>query len=97
MENLQGALARVFEYRAREFDKMKRGGAAAGDVVSVNLVSLKGGVPSELTASFADAKFVMNMQARERPRALPLHPSAPPHRATRCSGARQTRLLRTNC
>lgn len=61
MERLQGAVARVFEFREVEFAKM-RAGAAAGEVTSVNLAYLRGGVAQDASAPFYDAKFVMNLQ-----------------------------------
>ena len=62
MEKLQGALARIFAFRAAQFDKVKRGEAAAGEVISINMVSLRGGVPEDVAAPFHAAKFSMNVQ-----------------------------------
>jgi hypothetical protein len=41
---------------------MQRGEAAPGEVISINMVSLKGGVPEDAAAPFADARFTMNLQ-----------------------------------
>ena len=62
MEALQGAIARIFQYRKEQFDAVKRGDAVPGGVVSVNMVYLRGGVPTQTDAAFHDAAFVMNMQ-----------------------------------
>jgi aminoacylase len=62
MQNLQGALARIFAFRETEFDKVKRGEAVSGAVTSINMVSLRGGVPNQPGAAFHDVTFHMNMQ-----------------------------------
>ena len=62
MENLAGAVARIFAFRAEQFERVKRGEAVAGAVTSVNMVYLRGGVPSQPGAAFNDATFHMNMQ-----------------------------------
>jgi aminoacylase len=62
MENLAGAIARIFAFRAEQFERVKRGEAVPGAVTSVNMVYLRGGVPSQPGAPFADASFHMNMQ-----------------------------------
>ena len=38
------------------------GTAAPGEVISINMVSLKGGVPEDAGALFGDTKFIMNLQ-----------------------------------
>ena len=40
----------------------QRGEAAPGAVISINLVSLKGGIAESSTDSFDNAKFIMNLQ-----------------------------------
>jgi len=40
----------------------QRGEAAPGAVISINLVSLKGGIAESASAPFNDAKFIMNLQ-----------------------------------
>ena len=40
----------------------QRNEAAPGAVISINLVSLKGGIAESSSASFDDAKFIMNLQ-----------------------------------
>ena len=62
MEQLQGAIARIFAYRAEQFDRVKKGEAVAGAVTSVNMVYLRGGVPTTTECPFHDCAFVMNMQ-----------------------------------
>ena len=41
---------------------LQRKEAAPGAVISINLVSLKGGIAESASASFDDAKFIMNLQ-----------------------------------
>ena len=62
MEALHGAVGRLLAFRKSEFDKVKAGAAAPGDVVSVNLAYLRGGVAADQSAPCGDAKFVMNLQ-----------------------------------
>ncbi|GER54044.1 aminoacylase-1 [Striga asiatica] len=58
MENLLKSIEIVRRYRAAQFDLVKGGVKAEGDVVSVNMVFLKAGTPSP-------NGFVMNLQPSE--------------------------------
>ncbi|CAA0837000.1 Peptidase M20/M25/M40 family protein [Striga hermonthica] len=58
MENLLKSIESVRRYRAAQFDLVKGGVKAEGDVVSVNMVFLKAGTPSP-------TGFVMNLQPSE--------------------------------
>ncbi|WCJ28577.1 Peptidase M20/M25/M40 family protein [Euphorbia peplus] len=58
MENLLKSIESVRRFRASQFDLVKAGLKAEGEVVSVNMVSLKAGIPSP-------TGFVMNMQPSE--------------------------------
>lgn len=51
MENLLKSLELISRYRAGQFDLVKNGKAAEGDVVSVNLVFLKSGRPTPTVSS----------------------------------------------
>lgn len=51
MENLMKSVEAVRRFRAAQFDLVKAGVKAEGEVVSVNLVYLKAGIPSP-TVSF---------------------------------------------
>jgi hypothetical protein len=46
----------------RHFLKHQRGEAAPGEVISINMISLRGGVLEEPAAPFSAAKFIMNVQ-----------------------------------
>ncbi|GAB4853000.1 hypothetical protein Ancab_017189 [Ancistrocladus abbreviatus] len=58
MENLLKSIEIVRRFRASQFDMVKAGLKAEGDVVSVNMVFLKAGTPSP-------TGFVMNLQPSE--------------------------------
>nr|XP_010932091.1 aminoacylase-1 [Elaeis guineensis] len=58
MENLMKSVEAVRRFRAAQFDLVKAGMKAEGEVVSVNLVYLKAGTPSP-------TGFVMNLQPSE--------------------------------
>ncbi|ESQ53063.1 hypothetical protein EUTSA_v10025205mg [Eutrema salsugineum] len=58
MENLLKSIESIRRFRASQFDLLKAGGTAEGDVVSVNMVFLKAGTPSP-------TGFVMNLQPSE--------------------------------
>jgi hypothetical protein len=42
--------------------RTQRGEAAPGEVISINMISLRGGVPEEPAAPFSAAKFIRNVQ-----------------------------------
>lgn len=46
MENLLKSIESIRRFRASQFDLLKAGGTAEGDVVSVNMAFLKAGTPS---------------------------------------------------
>lgn len=58
MENLLKSIESITRFRASQFDLVKAGFKAEGDVVSVNMVFLKAGTPSP-------TGFVMNLQPSE--------------------------------
>ncbi|XP_010544624.1 PREDICTED: aminoacylase-1 [Tarenaya hassleriana] len=58
MENLMKSIELVTKFRETEFDNVKAGKAANSEVISVNPVYLKAGIPSP-------TGFVMNMQPSE--------------------------------
>eukprot|EP00257_Ricinus_communis_P014232 XP_015571854.1 aminoacylase-1 isoform X1 [Ricinus communis] len=58
MENLLKSIETIRRFRASQFDLVKSGLKAEGEVVSVNMVSLKAGTPSP-------TGFVMNLQPSE--------------------------------
>ncbi|KAM1243789.1 hypothetical protein ACFX2G_036002 [Malus domestica] len=58
MENLLKSIESVRRFRAAQFDLVKAGLKAEGEVISVNMVFLKGGTPTP-------TGFVMNMQPSE--------------------------------
>ncbi|GAU34742.1 hypothetical protein TSUD_17150 [Trifolium subterraneum] len=58
MENLLKSIESIRRYRASQFDLIKAGLKADGDVVSINLAFLKAGTPSP-------TGFVMNLQPSE--------------------------------
>ncbi|KAJ0965086.1 hypothetical protein J5N97_026224 [Dioscorea zingiberensis] len=58
MENLMKSVEAIRRFRAAQFDMVKSGEKAEGEVVSVNLVFLKAGTPSPTS-------FVMNLQPSE--------------------------------
>ncbi|KAL6506779.1 hypothetical protein OROHE_022216 [Orobanche hederae] len=58
MENLLKSIESVRRFRAAQFDLVKAGVKAEGDVISVNMVFLKAGTPSP-------TGFVMNLQPSE--------------------------------
>ncbi|XP_065853387.1 uncharacterized protein [Euphorbia lathyris] len=58
MENLFKSIESVRRFRASQFDLLKAGFKAEGEVISVNMVFLKAGIPSP-------TGFVMNMQPSE--------------------------------
>ncbi|MED6135575.1 hypothetical protein PIB30_047778 [Stylosanthes scabra] len=58
MENLLKSIENIRRFRASQFDLVKAGLKAEGDVVSVNMVFLKAGTPSP-------TGFVMNLQPSE--------------------------------
>ncbi|KAG7544402.1 Peptidase M20 dimerization domain [Arabidopsis suecica] len=58
MENLLKSIESIRRFRASQFDLLKAGGIAEGDVVSVNMAFLKAGTPSP-------TGFVMNLQPSE--------------------------------
>lgn len=58
MENLLISIESIRRFRASQFDLLKAGGTAEGDVVSVNMAFLKAGTPSP-------TGFVMNLQPSE--------------------------------
>ncbi|XP_043710944.1 aminoacylase-1-like [Telopea speciosissima] len=58
MENLQKSIESVRRFRAAQFDMLKSGLKAEGEVISVNMVFLKAGTPSP-------TGFVMNLQPSE--------------------------------
>ncbi|KAK7310331.1 hypothetical protein RJT34_07784 [Clitoria ternatea] len=58
MENLLKSIEAIRRFRASQFDLIKAGFKAQGDVVSVNMVFLKAGTPSP-------TGFVMNLQPSE--------------------------------
>ncbi|CAJ1933015.1 unnamed protein product [Sphenostylis stenocarpa] len=58
MENLLKSIESIRRFRASQFDLIKAGLKAEGDVVSVNMVFLKAGTPSP-------TGFVMNLQPSE--------------------------------
>ncbi|KAI3409136.1 N-acyl-L-amino-acid amidohydrolase [Psidium guajava] len=58
MENLLKSIESVRRFRASQFDMVKAGLKAEGEVISVNIVSLKAGTPSP-------TGFVMNLQPSE--------------------------------
>ncbi|XP_057453618.1 uncharacterized protein LOC130745407 [Lotus japonicus] len=58
MENLLKSIESIRRYRASQFDLIKAGLKAEGEVVSVNMVFLKAGTPSP-------TGFVMNLQPSE--------------------------------
>ncbi|KAJ4869365.1 Peptidase M20/M25/M40 family protein [Raphanus sativus] len=49
MENLLKSIESIRRFRASQFDLLKAGGTAEGDVVSVNMAFLKAGTPSPTT------------------------------------------------
>ncbi|EFH55809.1 hypothetical protein ARALYDRAFT_345276 [Arabidopsis lyrata subsp. lyrata] len=59
MENLTKSIESIMRFRASEFDQLKTGLEADGDVVSINMVYLKAGTPTP------DNGFVMNLQPSE--------------------------------
>lgn len=59
MENLMGCLERVMKFRESQFWRVKTGELMNSEVVSVNLVYLKGGAPTP------DGGYVMNVQPSE--------------------------------
>ncbi|XP_020591009.1 aminoacylase-1 isoform X2 [Phalaenopsis equestris] len=61
MENLAKSLEVIRKFRASQFDLVKAGRKAEGEVVSVNMVFLKAGTPS----STSRTGFVMNIQPSE--------------------------------
>ncbi|BBN12275.1 aminoacylase [Marchantia polymorpha subsp. ruderalis] len=58
MENLRISLDKIAEFRTSEFDKVKSGEKAEGEVISVNNVYLTAGTPTP-------TGFVMNLQPSE--------------------------------
>lgn len=46
IENLLKSIESIRRFRASQFDLLKAGGTAEGDVVSVNMAFLKAGTPS---------------------------------------------------
>lgn len=58
MENLFTSIESIRRFRAAQFDLVKAGLKAEGEVISVNMVSLKAGTPSP-------TGFVMNLQPSE--------------------------------
>lgn len=58
MENLFKSIETIRRFRAAQFDLVKSGSKAEGEVVSVNMVFLKAGTPSP-------SGFVMNLQPSE--------------------------------
>nr|GMD05909.1 aminoacylase-1 isoform X2 [Ipomoea batatas] len=58
MENLFTSIESIRRFRAAQFDLVKAGLEAEGEVISVNMVSLKAGTPSP-------TGFVMNLQPSE--------------------------------
>ncbi|GAB4844892.1 hypothetical protein Ancab_038283 [Ancistrocladus abbreviatus] len=58
MENLMKSIEAMTKFREAQFDVVKRGWAANSEVISVNPVYLKAGIPSP-------SGFVMNMQPSE--------------------------------
>ncbi|KAL0454006.1 UNVERIFIED_CONTAM: Aminoacylase-1 [Sesamum latifolium] len=58
MENLLKSIESVRRFRAAQFDMVKAGLKAEGEVISVNMVFLKAGTPSP-------TGFVMNLQPSE--------------------------------
>ncbi|XP_020526239.1 aminoacylase-1 [Amborella trichopoda] len=58
MENLQKSLESVWRFRASQFDLLKSGLKEEGEVISVNPVFLKAGIPSP-------TGFIMNLQPSE--------------------------------
>ncbi|GAB2267699.1 hypothetical protein Dimus_002682 [Dionaea muscipula] len=58
-ENLMKSVEAISKFREAQFDVVKRGWAANSEVISVNSVYLKAGIPS------ASGGFVMNMQPSE--------------------------------
>ncbi|XP_010431747.1 PREDICTED: aminoacylase-1-like isoform X1 [Camelina sativa] len=58
MENLLKSIESIRRFRASQFDLLKAGGTAEGDVVNINMVFLKAGTPSP-------TGFVMNLQPSE--------------------------------
>lgn len=52
MENLLKSIESVRRFRASQFDMVKAGLKAEGEVISVNMVSLKAGTPSPSVSSF---------------------------------------------
>ncbi|XP_031112387.1 aminoacylase-1-like isoform X1 [Ipomoea triloba] len=58
MENLFKSIESIRRFRAAQFDLVKAGLKAEGEVISVNMVSLKAGTPSP-------TGFVMNLQPSE--------------------------------
>lgn len=58
IENLLKSIESIRRFRASQFDLLKAGGTAEGDVVSVNMAFLKAGTPSP-------TGFVMNLQPSE--------------------------------
>lgn len=61
MENLSKSLELIRRFRASQFDLVKSGRKAEGEVVSVNMVFLRAGSPS----STSQTGFVMNVQPSE--------------------------------
>ncbi|CAJ2674015.1 unnamed protein product [Trifolium pratense] len=59
MENLLKSIEIIRRYRASQFDLIKAGLKADGDVVSINMAFLKAGTPSPTTG------YVMNLQPSE--------------------------------
>lgn len=62
MGRLQGALARVAAFRATQVALVRSGAKQAGEVTSINVVYLRGGVATEAGAPFGEARFAMNVQ-----------------------------------
>jgi len=52
MENLLKSIESIRRFRASQFDLLKAGGIAEGDVVSVNMAFLKAGTPSPTVTTF---------------------------------------------
>lgn len=61
MENLAKSLEVIRRFRTSQFDLVKSGRKAEGEVISVNIVFLRGGTPS----STSKTGFVMNIQPSE--------------------------------
>lgn len=60
MENLTKSIESIMRFRASEFDQLKTGLEADGDVVSINMVYLKAGTPTPDNVFFSLSFFLFS-------------------------------------